>query len=564
MNFWQIFIRVFWWRPLPALGALWWQLTRRKVRARNRLRTAGAPLPFAYNFWMRNVEQPQRFDERAATAPSTWISQPTFTVVVDALGADAEDLSRTLQSIDEQAYAASQVLVVGDEEPTAVRAVAASNSDYVIPVKAGDRLSCWALFHFAETLQGDPDAVLLYGDEDEIDEAGTRRRPWFKPRWNEELFLARDYVSRACAFRTSSAQTVVDACDGNCDAWPFDLLLHVIATANDRVRHVPRIIAHVPDIERQTPQADRLTAVRRFAASQGGTVTEGPFDSVKVSWPLPAPLPMVSMIVPTRDKLELLRPCVESLLHRTTYDNFELLIVDNGSVDPDTIRYLDELRANPKVRVLPYPLPYNYSAINNHAAREARGSYLCLLNNDTEVVGADWLSEMMRHAVRPCVGAVGAKLLYEDGSIQHAGVIVGIGDAAGHAHRNLPADDAGYFGHAHVTQFISAVTGACLLVDKRKFMAVGGLDQEHLPIAYNDVDFCLKLERAGWRNVYVPHAVLIHHESKSRAKDHAPARIGAYRLELQAFQDRWGAKTYDDPLFNPNLDRSSETFLIRF
>jgi O-antigen biosynthesis protein len=285
---------------------------------------------------------------------------------------------------------------------------------------------------------------------------------------------------------------------------------------------------------------------------------------VKVSWPLPAELPLVSIIIPTKNRVELLKPCIDTVLSRTSYTPYEVIIVDNGSAERRTVEYLDRISADPRVRVLRYPHPYNYSAINNFAVRDAQGSYVCLLNNDTEVVEADWLSEMMRYAVRPEIGAVGAKLLYSDGTIQHAGVVVGIGDAAGHAHRYLPAAETGYFCQAHVPHYVSAVTGACLLLDKRKFFAAGGLDEDALPIAFNDVDLCLKLERAGWRNIYVPHAVLIHHESKSRGRDHAPSQIGRYQRELEIFQDRWGSKTYDDPLLNPNLDRFSETFVIRF
>lgn len=575
MNFWQIFIRVVWWRPLPALGALWWQLTRRRVRARNRLRAAGAPLPFAYKFWMRTVEQPQQRSERASTAPESWASKPAFTVIVDASRCSADDLARTIGSVEQQVYAAGEVIVVGDSAltrqsadsralPSRSAALAEATGDFVILVAGGDQLSSWALFHLAEALQTHPEAAILYGDEDELDDRGVRRRPWFKPEWNEELFLAQDYLSRACAIRATVARTSAARIQADAKTSIVDLLLQVIAADQGPVVHVPAIIAHACNLDRQADQSARVAAVGRFMAWRGGSAAPGPFDTVKVSWPLPEPRPLVSMIVPTRDKLELLRPCVESILQRTTYARFEVLIVDNRSVEARTRRYLDDLGSEAKVRVLPYPHPYNYSAINNHAVRQARGSFVCLVNNDTEVLDADWLTEMMRYAVRPEVGAVGAKLLYADGSIQHAGVVVGIGDAAGHAHRNLPADDAGYFCHAHVAQFVSAVTGACLLVDKRKFLAVGGLDEENLPIAYNDVDLCLKLERAGWRNVYVPHAVLIHHESKSRAKDHAPSRINSYRRELQAFQERWGAKDYNDPLLNPNLDRSSETFLIRF
>jgi GT2 family glycosyltransferase len=273
-------------------------------------------------------------------------------------------------------------------------------------------------------------------------------------------------------------------------------------------------------------------------------------------------LPLVSIIVPTKDKLELLQPCVEGVLEGTHYDNFELLIVDNGSVEADTAEYLRNIAKNAKVRILPFPAPYNFSAINNFAVRQARGRYVCLLNNDTEVAEPAWLTEMMRYAVRPEIGAVGAKLLYEDGSIQHAGVVIGIGEAAGHAHRHLPADRPGYFRQPHIAQFVSAVTAACLVVEKNKFLAVGGLDEEALAVAFNDVDLCLKLQAAGWRNVYVPHAILYHHESKSRGKDISSRNIDRYRRELRVLQERWGTPTYEDPVHNPNLDRSSETFLI--
>jgi GT2 family glycosyltransferase len=258
-----------------------------------------------------------------------------------------------------------------------------------------------------------------------------------------------------------------------------------------------------------------------------------------------------------------LRPCVESLLERTEYPNFEILIIDNGSIDAATAKFFREVSEDERVRVLTYDRPFNYSAINNFAVGHARGTFVALLNNDTEVLEPAWLTELMRYAARPEIGAAGAKLLYDDRSIQHAGVVIGIGGAAGHAHRFLPADQPGYFYMPHVAQFVSAVTGACLLVKTSKFEAVGGLDDEKLAIAFNDVDFCLKLEVAGWRNVYVPHAILLHHESKSRDSDMAPTQLPRFKRELAVLQERWGTKTYKDPLHNPNLDSSSETYVFR-
>jgi len=220
--------------------------------------------------------------------------------------------------------------------------------------------------------------------------------------------------------------------------------------------------------------------------------------------------------------------------------------------------------AHPRVSILLYDHPYNYSAINNAAVAQSRGSYLCLLNNDTEIIEGSWLTELMRYATRTHVGAVGAKLLYGDGSIQHAGVLLGIGGAAGHAHRGLRDDEPGYFAMAHSAHYATAVTAACLVVERAKFEAVGGFDEAMLQIAYNDVDLCLKLERAGWRNVYAPQAMLTHHESKSRGLDLSPEHFERYRAELAVLQERWNTVDAVDPLHHPYLDRSSETYRVRF
>jgi GT2 family glycosyltransferase len=303
--------------------------------------------------------------------------------------------------------------------------------------------------------------------------------------------------------------------------------------------------------------------VAQHLGSRGAKCEAGSFGTVKVEWPLPTDLPMVTVIVPTRDKVELLRPCIESVLSKTDYPNFEILVIDNGSVDARTREYFEEVTKDARVRILQYPAPYNFSAMNNCGVDHARGSYVCLLNNDTEVVEIAWLTEMMRFAVRADVGAVGAKLLYPDLSIQHAGVVIGIGGAAGHAHRSLPTGKPGYFRQPHVSQFVSAVTGACLLVEKRKFLAVGGLDEDELPVAFNDVDLCLKLQSAGWQNVYVPHAVLLHHESKTRESDISRKNIARFRREVSVLQDRWQTQTYQDPWHNPNLDRATENFIVR-
>jgi GT2 family glycosyltransferase len=574
MNFWPIFVRVLPWRPIPALVSLWWHLTGKRVRARNRLRVAGAPLPFAYDMWMRNIERVAELDVPATGAQHGWEWQPTFDVILDCRASSAEAALRTIRSIERQSYPDWTLGIIGRGAPRPAAgqrscrswqdALRDSPGDFIVPVRAGDQLSDWALFRFGEAVQSDRTVAIIYGDEDEIDHHGRRKRPWFKPGWNHELFLADDYMSGSCAIRTELVRKAAPDPKLEPGVTVLELLFEAIRQSGGPILHVAHIVAHVEQSHERASQSERVGVVAKYAGLGGATVATGPHGTVRVSWPLPANLPLVSIIIATKDKVELLQACLDTLLQRTSYSPYELIIVDNGSVESRTLQYLNHLQADFRVRVLPYPHPYNYSAINNHAAGHARGSYLCLLNNDTEVVAGAWLTEMMRYAVRPEIGAVGAKLLYADGTIQHAGVVIGIGDAAGHAHRNLPADDVGYFRQTHIPHYVSAVTGACLLVDKQKFFAAGGLDEKTLPIAFNDVDLCLKLQRAGWRNIYVPHAVLIHHESKSRQKDHEPSQIGRYQRELKVFQKRWNSKNYDDPLLNPNLDRSSETFVIRF
>ena len=556
MTFWEHFLRLLPRRPKPALAALYWYLTRRRVRASNRLRAGSADLAFVYAAWIKSNEQTDDLANCCASALKHWPFKPHFSILLHADGPfSAEQVDSSTRSIQRQIYPHWRIAGNADE-PLAPRILAAE-ADFLVPLRVGELLSSAALFRFAEAAQANRAAAIIYGDEDQLDQHDRRVRPWFKPQWNEELFLALDYLSSAVAIEAGLAREVSAATD------PADvsgLLLAATAAAQGQIVHVPHILCNVP-ATRPSPEG-RLEAVARHLAPVGATCSPGPFGTVKVQWPLPQNLPLVSIIIPTKDKIELLRPCVRGVLERTDYPHLELLIVDNASIEARTARFLDEVAQDSRVRVLHYPEEYNFSRINNFAARQAGGAYLCLLNNDTEVIDPAWLTELMRYAVRPEIGAVGAKLLYPDGSIQHAGIVIGIGEAAGHAHRFLAAGQPGYFGVAHVPQFISAVTAACLVVEKSKFGAVGGLD-ETIAVAFNDVDLCLKLQAAGWRNVYAPQAVMVHHESKSRGIDVLPASVERFRGEHQALQSRWSTKSYQDPNHHPNLDRHSETFVIR-
>lgn len=585
--FTKLFLQVVFWRPGTALGALGWRIMGKRVRAHNRLIAAAQSAPFAYVAWIDTVES-RRDSARTALATAIGaVPLPLLSIVAIAdTSTDDKSIAVLISQLRMQSYPNWELVLVAAAveapsiEPldnmrvihvplaTAMSAlmtgIDAASGSFFVPLDRGGILPTEALGRYAQAISRNPDATVLFGDEDSIDRHGTRSKPWFKPQWNSELFLAQDYISRTCAIKTSLDQSQVESARSDDGPPVYALLLRLCAGVGEaEIVHFPEIVWHQRAGAGDMHQAGRVACVADHVRPMGAVARSGAFESVRVDWPLPSELPLVSIILPTRDKFELLRACVESLTALTDYPAIELIIVDNGSVEPETLTYFEYAEREHHARILRYDRPYNYSAINNFAVEEARGSYLCLLNNDTEIVEPDWLRALMRQATRPGVAAAGPKLLYPDGSIQHAGVVIGMGQAAGHAHRNLSNDTAGYFARAHLAHFVSAVTAACLVVEKSKFTAVGGLDERNLAIAFNDVDLCLKFKEAGWQNVYVPQAVLIHHESKSRGDDFAPEHHQRYLAELKVLQKRWGTKTYQDPLHHPDLDLDGENYVIR-
>ncbi len=273
--------------------------------------------------------------------------------------------------------------------------------------------------------------------------------------------------------------------------------------------------------------------------------------------------PLVSIIVPTKDQVWLLARCIDSIRRRTDYKNYEILVVDNGSVEDSTHKYLRGLAQQPGIRVLDYPQPFNFSTINNFAAQHAQGEHLLFLNNDTEVISKEWLSALLEHSQRPEVGAVGARLLYADGRLQHGGVIIGLGGVAGHAHKLLPKEHNGYFVRAKVIQNFSAVTAACLMIRADLFADLGGFDGEHLPIAFGDVDLCLRIREQGLVVVWTPYAELYHHESASRGYEDSPEKQRRFGREIEYMKAKWGDTLMNDPYYSPNLTQDREDFSLR-
>ena len=308
-----------------------------------------------------------------------------------------------------------------------------------------------------------------------------------------------------------------------------------------------------------------IAAVRDYLSDvqPSAKVLAGKFpNTYRVKWGLPEDTPKVSIIIPTRDGLNILSQCIDSVLERTDYPNYEILVVDNESADTATLDYLKTLQKTDNIRVLKYKGAFNYSAINNYAVEHAEGSVITLMNNDIEVISEDWLSEMVSHALRSDIGCVGAKLLYKNNMIQHAGVILGIGGVAGHAHKYFDAESEGYFSRLHLVQNLSAVTAACLCVEKSVYEKADGLNEKELKVAFNDVDFCLRVGAMGLKNVWSPYAVLYHHESVSRGHDNTEEKKARFNSEAKYMQQQWGELLLADPAYNRNLTRVREDFSL--
>ena len=480
-------------------------------------------------------------DDRAAIrkAAGRLVARPLISVLLHQGAASESELLRARKSVEQQLYPRWELL---EDEPATAR------GDYLLFLDGRDQLAEHALYLIAEEIGAHPGVDVVYGDEDSLDAQGRPHDPIFKPDWNPDLFYSTNYLGRAFAVRAARVAEAGGLGDGG-----FELLLRV-TSRTEAIRHVPFALYHCHAGDGAGDEAgDGGRRALQQHLGERAVVEAGPFPATqRVRWRLPASPPLVSLIIPTRDARHLLEPCVESLISHTAYENFELLVVDNGSSAPDAVEYLAALEQRQVARVLRYPRPFNFSAINNFAVAQARGEVVGLLNNDLEFIEPHWLEEMVSHALRPGVGAVGARLLYPDRTVQHAGVILGIGGIADHLHKNLPAEAPGYCGRARLTQDFSAVTAACLLVRREIYLEVRGLD-ESFAVAFNDVDFCLRLRERGLRNVWTPFATVIHHESKSRGSEDTLAKVLRFRGEMRRLKARWGQALFTDPAYNPNL-----------
>lgn len=436
--------------------------------------------------------------------------------------------------------------------------------DRILPMWAGDRLAPFALAHLSALL--DDGSAWGYADCDRDGLHGERSLPWLKPIWDIDLFIGADIFSPGAIYGIGIIKRALDLL--NADATKPSLSCHdltagiALATENTDacVSHLPLVLYHRSHHSPASPEQAQPCAQRQQAIewlceqlAPGATVSHlAKYPALlRAHWPLPAQLPRVSAIVPTRDQYNLLHACIEGLVNDTDYPELEIIVVDNQSNDSRTLEYLNQL-LNRGIKVLRHPHPFNYSTINNLAANAATGEMICLVNNDIEIIEKTWLMEMVAQALRPGVGAVGAKLLWPNRMVQHGGVVVGVNGLAAHTGNNLEEGDPGYLAINQITRRQSAVTAACLLLRKSTFQMVDGLDERAFPVAFNDVDMCMRIRQHGLNIIWTAFAQLVHAESASRGKDQTPEKQARARREQQGFIDRWFDFLNDD-YYHPSL-----------
>lgn len=547
-----------------------------------------------YQVWLKQHVSSPRDLEGLKLAGTRFSYRPLISIVTPVYNTDPRWLRKAVDSVLAQIYPNWELCLANDASTTmpvkailddyaakdprirvkhlsvnqgiagaSAEALSLATGEFVGLLDHDDELAPESLFEVVARLQDEPALDFIFSDEDKIASNDQLVEPFFKPGWNPSLLLSMNYIAHFSVFRRKLLLDVGGFRGGFDGSQDYDLILRVTERTS-HIAHIPKVLYHWRKIHGSTasfnhakPYADDKAkkaleeAVRRRA--QEAEVETLWLGRYRVRYQLKSQ-PLVSIIIPFRDKGHLLRQCIESIEGKSTYPNYEIILLDNDSSEPETHDYLRGLSA--RCRVYRYPFPFNFSAINNFGVGHARGSYLLFLNNDTQVIDNQWIEAMLEQAQSDEVGAVGAKLLYPDGRIQHAGVVLGIGGIAGHAFKYERQDSLGYFDLVHTVRNCSAVTAACILVSKEKFEQVEGFD-ERLKVAFNDVDLCLRLQRRGYRIVYTPFATLYHYESASRGSLHPPE-------DEKLMWDRWGELIRKgDPYYNQNLTRTHENWSLR-
>jgi GT2 family glycosyltransferase len=558
----------------------------------------GGKVSDSYDNWIKHFESSGISDNKTSN------SNILISVILPVYNPKIQWLKHAIESVILQTYQNWQLCIVDDNsENPAIRkiiseyqnsdsrikalfrksnghisqcsndALSIATGEWITLLDHDDLLSPEALNLAIQVIEKNDGAKLIYTDEDKIDEQNNRFSPYFKPEWNRDLFYSHNMISHLGFYKLELVRKIGGFRIGYEGSQDYDLALRYIEKISDvNIFHIPKVLYHwrmhigstsfKSEVKNYSVNA-AYKALQDHVERSGIPASVIALNSVyRLQYKLPSLLPKISIIILTKNKEYLLRKCIESILNKTSYQNYEITVVDNASDETDALDYLKSISIRHNVNVIRNASPFNYSKLNNDAVSAVDGEVIALLNNDVEVINEEWLTEMVSHALRPEVGVVGAKLYYPDHTVQHAGVILGIHGIAGHAHRLLPRHSSGYCGRANLIQSFSAVTGACMVVRKLKYQQVGGMNEEDLPIACNDIDFCLKLREAGYRNIWTPYAELFHHESASRGFDNTPEKRARSEKEVAYMQSRWGDLIKNDPAYNPNLTLDYEDFSL--
>lgn len=542
-----------------------------------------------YLNWIEKSEpNSSELDLQKRTSASLKYS-PSFSLITIIDGFSPKLLNKTIESVCKQTYPNWELwLVILDENPiideyvnkdsrlkvkllkrdssfadNINETIKSAKGEFIAFLNQNDELAPNALFENALLLNQSPQADMIYSDEDKINLEGLRYDPHFKPNWSPDLFYSMMYTSQLGVYRRSLINEIGGFKEGFEGAENYDLVLRLIERTN-QIYHLPKVLCHQHNSENFNNNPAKIKALSEYFKRLDITteVTSGLTKNLLRVKRKFSVQPKVSIIIPTHNRADLLKKCLDSIQKHTIYNNYEIIVVDNNSYENETLDYLTEISANTQIRVIKYPHPFDFSAINNFAANQADGELLLFLNNDTEVISNEWLEAMIEHTVRPEIGAVGARLLYPNNTVQHAGVILGIGGIADHSHKHFSDQHSGYFGRAKAIQNVSAVTGACLMVRKSIFTELGGFNEKDLAIAYNDIDFCLRIRQKGLLNIYTPYAELYHYESLSRGYEKTSEKALRFQREREYMLKNWKEILQSDPYYNPNLTLEKEDFSI--
>lgn len=510
---------------------------------------------FLYQLWIFKYNRPNASIIRNHIKEFKY--KPTISIIIPVSKTSKKFLNKAIKSVSQQFYPYYE-LILNEELKSA-------KGEFIAFMEQDALLSKDALYQVVKTLNQNPDSDILYSDSDYINSLNIRYSPYFKPDWDPYLILGQNYIGYFQVIRRTLLESIVGA-NTNLNAnQNWDLILR-LSENTQKFCHLPYILYHSrannKEISNSGPQivADHLK--RKNIPARVSLLKNYPVNQIHFT--LPAELPLISIIIPTKDGLNLLKPCIDSLFKTTKLD-FEIVIINNNSEKQETFDYFKEIILNPKIKVLDYPHPFNYAAINNFGVEAAKGQVILLLNNDIEAFEEGWLEEMLSLTLQEDVGIVGAKLYYPNDTIQHAGVILGIDGSARHIETGLPMDAPGYFYHLQLLHCFSAVTAACIMLRKSIYDEIEGFDAERFPVTFNDIDLCIKVRKAGYQVVWTPHAALYHKESATRGEDVTPEKLARTLREAARLKEKWGDDVIqNDPFYNPNLTFKSNDYALAF